>query len=224
VLDRMGNRDATTLIRIENEAAGDFAIWIKDRKNRRVIPYPMEQCGYCRFATTPQRTDGGRSTEPGKLSTPNAACRSEIGSQPPPYQHLKRRHAGVTGRPAAFGRVEGGGCHHAQPDNGAQKRCGRTQPSIAAMTILDTLAVRLFACLRSSGPSYSNAISATATTGGALVRGALADLREGGDGGDQLRTEQGDSCRFGGGRIGTKDGKNGERIKSRVRPNGCAAE
>ena len=54
------------------------------------------------------------------------------------------------------------------------------------------------------------------------MRGALADLREGGDGGDQMRTEHANSCWFGGGRIGTKDGKNGERIKSRVY--GCTAE
>jgi hypothetical protein len=85
------------------------------------------------------------------------------------------------------------------------------------MTILDTLAVR-----RPPGPLYSNASFALATTGGALVRGALADLREGGDGGGQMRTEHGNSCWFGGGRIGAKDGKNGERIKSRVY--GCAAE
>jgi len=48
------------------------------------------------------------------------------------------------------------------------------------------------------------------------------DLRWGVDGGNRLRTEQGNSCRFGGGRIGTKEGKNGERIKSRVYD--CAAE
>ena len=56
------------------------------------------------------------------------------------------------------------------------------------------------------------------------MRGAVADLREGGDGGDQMRTEHGNSCWFGRARIGTKEGKDGERIKSRVCPNGCAAE
>jgi hypothetical protein len=56
------------------------------------------------------------------------------------------------------------------------------------------------------------------------VRGAVADLREGGDGGDQMRTEHGNSCWFGRARIGTKEGKDGERIKSRVCPNGWAAE
>jgi hypothetical protein len=46
VLDRLGNPDATTLTQIMNEAAGDFETWIKDRKNRRVIPHRMERCGY----------------------------------------------------------------------------------------------------------------------------------------------------------------------------------
>jgi hypothetical protein len=38
--------DATTLIRISNEARGDFETWIKDRKNRRAIPHRLEKCGY----------------------------------------------------------------------------------------------------------------------------------------------------------------------------------
>jgi hypothetical protein len=46
VLDRLGNPDATTLTRIQNEARGDFEVWIKDRKNRRVIPHRLEGCGY----------------------------------------------------------------------------------------------------------------------------------------------------------------------------------
>jgi hypothetical protein len=46
VLDRMGNPEATTLARITNNAEGDFRDWLKDRKNRRVIPHRFEQCGY----------------------------------------------------------------------------------------------------------------------------------------------------------------------------------
>jgi hypothetical protein len=45
--------DATTLIRISNEARGDFETWIKDRKNRRAIPHRLEKCGY-----VPVRNDG----------------------------------------------------------------------------------------------------------------------------------------------------------------------
>jgi Family of unknown function (DUF5906) len=46
VLDRLRNPDAVTLSRITTEAKGDFEIWIKDRKNRRVIPHRFEKCGY----------------------------------------------------------------------------------------------------------------------------------------------------------------------------------
>jgi hypothetical protein len=46
VLDRMGNPDATTIIRITAEATGAFEDWIRDRKNRRVIPHRLEKCGY----------------------------------------------------------------------------------------------------------------------------------------------------------------------------------
>jgi hypothetical protein len=45
-LDMLGNPEATTLIRISNEAKGDFGEWIKDRKNRRAIPHRLEKCGY----------------------------------------------------------------------------------------------------------------------------------------------------------------------------------
>jgi Family of unknown function (DUF5906)/Bifunctional DNA primase/polymerase, N-terminal len=46
VLDRLGNPDATTLIRVQSNATGDFEAWIRDRKNRRQIPYRFEKCGY----------------------------------------------------------------------------------------------------------------------------------------------------------------------------------
>jgi hypothetical protein len=46
ILDKLGNPDVTTLIRIVNEAVGDFELWIRDRKNRRAIPHRLEKCGY----------------------------------------------------------------------------------------------------------------------------------------------------------------------------------
>jgi hypothetical protein len=46
VLDDLGNPAATTLSRIQNAATGEFEIWIRDRKNRRVIPHRLEKCGY----------------------------------------------------------------------------------------------------------------------------------------------------------------------------------
>jgi len=60
VLDRMGNPDATTIEAVAENAtciAGDFYNWITDRKNRRVIPHRMEQCGYV-SVRNPTRKDG----------------------------------------------------------------------------------------------------------------------------------------------------------------------
>jgi hypothetical protein len=49
VLEKMGNPDATTIIRIANEANDDFRAWLKDRKNRRVIPHRLEKVGYTKM-------------------------------------------------------------------------------------------------------------------------------------------------------------------------------
>jgi hypothetical protein len=52
VLDGLGNPDAVTLSDISEMAAqqngygGSFFEWITDRRNRRAIPYRLEQCGY----------------------------------------------------------------------------------------------------------------------------------------------------------------------------------
>jgi hypothetical protein len=54
-LERMGSPAATTLIRIANEARGEFQTWINDRKNRRVIPHRLERCGY-----VPVRNDAAK--------------------------------------------------------------------------------------------------------------------------------------------------------------------
>jgi hypothetical protein len=55
VLDKLGNPDATTIVTISHNSSGEFGMWIKDRKNRRVIPYRMERCGY-----TPVRNDAAK--------------------------------------------------------------------------------------------------------------------------------------------------------------------
>jgi len=44
--DRLGNPDAASLSQIINKAGEDFANWLKDRKNRRIIPHRLEACGY----------------------------------------------------------------------------------------------------------------------------------------------------------------------------------
>jgi phage/plasmid primase-like uncharacterized protein len=45
-LDRLRNPDATTLLRVADQADGDFGMWLRDRKNRRVVGYRFEGCGY----------------------------------------------------------------------------------------------------------------------------------------------------------------------------------
>lgn len=45
-LDELNNPDATTLNRIAARATGDLGTWLKDRKNRRMIPHRLEEVGY----------------------------------------------------------------------------------------------------------------------------------------------------------------------------------
>jgi hypothetical protein len=46
VLDALGEPDAVTLASIANQATGELGNWIKDPKNRRMIPNRLEKCGY----------------------------------------------------------------------------------------------------------------------------------------------------------------------------------
>jgi hypothetical protein len=48
LLDRMDNPDVVTLAMLLNAAGhgSSFYEWLDDRKNRRVIPHRLEQCGY----------------------------------------------------------------------------------------------------------------------------------------------------------------------------------
>jgi hypothetical protein len=48
VLDKMGNPDALTLLRIINAAPSETQDWLRDRKNRKSIPHRLERCGYVR--------------------------------------------------------------------------------------------------------------------------------------------------------------------------------
>jgi hypothetical protein len=52
-IDHMNNPDAFTLEQLKYSADGEMAVWLGDRKNRRVIPHRLEQCGY-----VPIRNDG----------------------------------------------------------------------------------------------------------------------------------------------------------------------
>jgi hypothetical protein len=46
VLDQLSHPAAVTLREIANRAQGAFADWLRDRKNSRLIPHRMEECGY----------------------------------------------------------------------------------------------------------------------------------------------------------------------------------
>jgi hypothetical protein len=46
VIDALGCPNATTIAQITTKAGEEFGIWIKERKNRRVIPPRLEKCGY----------------------------------------------------------------------------------------------------------------------------------------------------------------------------------
>ena len=46
-IDQLGNPDALTSLQLQGKAVGTSLYeWLADRKNRRTIPYRMEQCGY----------------------------------------------------------------------------------------------------------------------------------------------------------------------------------
>ncbi len=46
VLDEVGRPDAVTISRIATVAGLEVGLWIRDRKNRRIIPHWLEKCGY----------------------------------------------------------------------------------------------------------------------------------------------------------------------------------
>ena len=45
-IESLGNPSAVTLAQIQTYATYSFAEWLSDRKNRRIIPHRLEQCGY----------------------------------------------------------------------------------------------------------------------------------------------------------------------------------
>lgn len=53
VIDLIGNPDATTILRLADASGLELSQWLKDRKNRRVIPHRLEKVGY-----VPVRNDG----------------------------------------------------------------------------------------------------------------------------------------------------------------------
>ena len=57
VLDALGNPDAVTLMQIRDKASAGLDKWLSDRKNRRVIPHRLYNCGYVPVRN-PDRRDG----------------------------------------------------------------------------------------------------------------------------------------------------------------------
>jgi hypothetical protein len=55
-LDLLGRPSVVTIDAIAMRAEAETAIWLRDRKNRRSIPYHLENCGY-----TPVRNDAAKS-------------------------------------------------------------------------------------------------------------------------------------------------------------------
>jgi hypothetical protein len=57
LLERIGSPRAVSLGHIIELAEGSFGDWIRDRRNRRVIPHRLEECGYVP-ARNPDASDG----------------------------------------------------------------------------------------------------------------------------------------------------------------------
>ena len=58
LLERIGSPRAVPLGEIIERAEGSFGEWIKERKNRRVIPHRLEECGYVPVRNPDDRRDG----------------------------------------------------------------------------------------------------------------------------------------------------------------------
>jgi hypothetical protein len=57
LLERIGSPRAVPLSQIMEMAEGSFGEWIRDRRNRRVIPHRLEECGYAPVRN-PDASDG----------------------------------------------------------------------------------------------------------------------------------------------------------------------
>jgi hypothetical protein len=58
ILDRLGKPPAVTLGHIQNAAEGDVVEWLRDRRNRRIIPHRLERCGYAPVRNPDDAHDG----------------------------------------------------------------------------------------------------------------------------------------------------------------------
>jgi hypothetical protein len=58
VLDALGNPDAVTLTLIRTKASPGLNEWLIDRKNRRMIPHRLYNCGYVSVRNPDEKRDG----------------------------------------------------------------------------------------------------------------------------------------------------------------------
>ena len=82
LLDAIGRPDAVTLATIQAKSTGDFGEWIRDRKNRRIIPHKLESLRV-RIKFLPIFSDGGSMKRGPKQQLP------EIKRNPPPTAVLR---------------------------------------------------------------------------------------------------------------------------------------
>src|SRR5262245_8292066 len=57
-LNELNWPEVLTLSKVADKAAADFAMWLRDRKNSRLIPHRMEACGYVAIQNPADATDG----------------------------------------------------------------------------------------------------------------------------------------------------------------------
>jgi len=67
-LDLLGRPSVVTIDAIAMRAEAETAIWLRDRKNRRSIPYHLENCGY-----TPVRNEAAKSDGHWKINSKRQA-------------------------------------------------------------------------------------------------------------------------------------------------------
>ena len=82
-LDHIGNPDVTTLEEISRRADAELGVWLRDRRNNRLIHHRMEAAGYVAVRNPAEKEVDGRSAAEARRSTPKPRCPPAIASAPP---------------------------------------------------------------------------------------------------------------------------------------------
>lgn len=88
-LDKLGNPDAITLSTIATKVGGEFAVWLRDRRNRRLIPHRLEEAGY--VSVRNQAAKDGRFKVDGRRQVIYARCELPFRDQMTAAQSLISR-------------------------------------------------------------------------------------------------------------------------------------